>query len=75
MSDDQSHNGLGGRIKAAREEANLTQLELALKIGVRERTIIRWEKNKHAPRTEMQLWKVAKATRKPLEFFKPEVAA
>lgn len=71
---DQSRNGLGSRIRAAREEAKLTQLELALKIGVRERTIIRWEKGQHAPRTEMTLWRVAKATRKSLDFFHPEAS-
>lgn len=60
---------LPARIKAARIEAGLTQVQLALKIGVRERTIIRWESGTHKPRTEMMLWRVAKATRKPLEFF------
>jgi len=68
-------DGIGKRIRAAREDANLTQLELALMIGVRERTVVRWEQGHNFPRTEMTLWRVAKATRKPLEFFKTEAAA
>jgi len=72
MTDQPSLNGIGSRIKAAREDAGLTQLQLALLIGVRERTVVRWERGHNEPRTEMVVWRIAKATRKSLEFFKTE---
>jgi transcriptional regulator with XRE-family HTH domain len=75
MTDQPPLNGVGSRIRAAREDAKLTQLELALMIGVRERTVVRWEQGHNAPRTEMVLWRIAKATRKPLEFFDIQATA
>ncbi len=74
MSDQPPLNGIGSRIRAARKDAKLTQLELALMIGVRERTVVRWEQGHNEPRTEMVLWRIAKATRKSLEFFDLEAS-
>lgn len=75
MADQSPLNGVGGRIRAARQDANLTQLELALMIGVRERTVVRWEQGHNEPRTEMVVWRIAKATKKPLDFFNIGAAA
>lgn len=69
MADQSPHSDIGDLIRSARQDAKLTQLELALMIGVRERTVVRWEQGHNEPRTEMVLWRIAKATRKPLEFF------
>lgn len=40
---------IGERIKAKREELNLTQSQVAEKLFVTQQTVARWEGNKHLP--------------------------
>jgi len=58
----------GIRIRKARHEAGLTQAALAQAAGTRERNIIRWENDQHAPRFE-HIAAIAKATGKDISFF------
>ncbi len=44
--------GIGTRIRQLRKRANLTQPELAEKIGVHEMTVRRWESGQRSPRIE-----------------------
>lgn len=46
----------------------MTQAELARAAGTRERNIIRWENEQHAPRLE-NIIRIAAATGKPVDFF------
>lgn len=43
---------IGSRIKELREEAELTQKELAAKVGVHYQAVQHWEKERNAPRGE-----------------------
>lgn len=58
----------GARIREARHAAGLTQAALATAAGTRERNIIRWENNQHAPRLE-HVAAIAHATGKTVDFF------
>lgn len=60
--------GIGPRIKQAREEAGLTQVELGQLIGQAERTIQSWESGERHPRLP-GLHALARATGKPLSWF------
>jgi transcriptional regulator with XRE-family HTH domain len=42
----------GNKIRQARLRAGMTQSELARKVGVSERNIVRWEGGRHQPRLE-----------------------
>jgi transcriptional regulator with XRE-family HTH domain len=44
---------LGMRLAYLREMENLTQIELALKIGYSESMIRKWEKDEHCPRADV----------------------
>lgn len=46
----------------------MSQAQLARAAGTRERNIIRWENEQHAPRLE-NIIRIADATEKPVEFF------
>lgn len=61
----------GARIRQARHDAGLTQAALAVAAGTRERNIIRWENDQHAPRFE-HVAAIAKATGKDIDFFVTE---
>lgn len=63
---------LGQKIRAARTEAGLTQYELGLLIGVRDRDVNRWENDKHRMRDRRRLETIARVTRKPIDFFLDE---
>lgn len=63
---------LGQKVNIARREAKLKQEDLAEKIGVSSRTIIRFEKDEAAPNLE-DIQKIAKATGKQLVDFLPAV--
>ncbi len=58
----------GSKIRAARHAAGMTQAALARAINTRERNIIRWENDQHAPRFA-NVAAIAEATGRPLEFF------
>lgn len=58
---------LGQRVRAARQEAGLTQDELARAIGVEQPTISRLEKGKDI--SSILLTKLASATQKTVDFF------
>lgn len=58
----------GTKIREARHSAGLTQAALANAAGTRERNIIRWENNQHAPRFE-HVAAIARATGKDIAFF------
>ncbi len=57
---------LGKKIKLARVEQDLTQAQLASKIGARQKSISEYETGKIAPSIEILL-KIAKALGKPPE--------
>lgn len=59
---------IGKRIKQARHSAGMTQAALARAAGVSERNIVRWENDKHSPRTE-HVVAIAQATGKDESFF------
>jgi transcriptional regulator with XRE-family HTH domain len=59
---------LGERIRAARKEANLRRIDLAVAAGTTEKTVQRWEQSKNTPTVD-RLVKVAAATGKPISFF------
>lgn len=61
----------GGKIRQARHEAGMTQAALAYAAGTRERNIIRWENDQHAPRFE-HVAAIARATGKDIAFFAEE---
>lgn len=58
----------GSKIREARHAAGMTQAALASAAGTRERNIIRWENDQHAPRFEY-VAAIAKATGKDISFF------
>lgn len=63
---------LGKKIKLARVELDLTQTELARKIGAKQKSISRYEAGKSVPKVET-LVKLAKVLKKPAAYFLNEV--
>lgn len=59
---------IGAKIKQAREEIGLTQIQLALELGQAERTVQAWERNERTPRLPA-LTALAERTEKPVAFF------
>ncbi len=59
---------LGKKIKLARVELDLTQTELAQKIGATQKSISRYEAGKSIPKIETLL-KLARTLRKPSAYF------
>lgn len=64
---------LGKKIKLARVELDLTQTELARKIGTKQKSISRYEAGKSVPKVET-LTKLARALKKPVVHFLDETA-
>ena len=64
---------LGKKIKLARVELDLTQTELARKIGAKQKSISRYEAGKSVPKVET-LTKLAKVLKKPVSHFLDEIA-
>lgn len=64
---------LGKKIKLARVELDLTQTELARKIGAKQKSISRYEAGKSVPKVET-LTKLARALKKPAAYFLDEAA-
>jgi transcriptional regulator with XRE-family HTH domain len=58
----------GAKIRQARLAAGMTQAALAQAAGTRERNIVRWENNQHAPRLE-HVAAIATATGREIDFF------
>ena len=68
---------LAVRLREARREAGLTNLALAQKLGVTERTIAGWQGVKSAPRSRPsyeRLVELARILDKPVSYFIEEVA-
>lgn len=59
---------LGKKIKIARIELDLTQTDLAKKIGAKQKSISRYENGISLPSIET-LVKIAKALKKPTSYF------
>ena len=59
---------LGKKIKLARVALDLTQTELAQKIGAKQKSISRYEAGKSVPKVET-LMKLAKVLKKPTAHF------
>lgn len=55
-------------MRQARHASGMSQAALARAAGTRERNIIRWENEQHAPRIE-HVAAIAEATGKPLDYF------
>lgn len=65
---------VGARIRTARENANLTQAQLAELLGVEQPTVSRWERDDYQPSLRW-LAEIARATETPLPWFLPEALA
>jgi transcriptional regulator with XRE-family HTH domain len=61
-------NTLGGRIRQARKRANLSQSQLAAKIGAHVTSVSDWERGRNAP-SSRHLLGIAKATGTQIERF------
>ena len=59
---------LGKKIKLARVEADLTQIQLAQKVKAKQKSISRYETGASLPSLET-LVKIAKALKKPIGYF------
>lgn len=59
---------LGDRIKAAREEAKLSQLQVGVSLGVSDKTISGYESGRISPPID-KLQKLADLFKKPITFF------
>lgn len=59
---------LGEQIKKAREDADVTQIELGIAVGVTRSTIYRWEIGQSDP-SMRQVQAIAIVTGKPMTFF------
>jgi transcriptional regulator with XRE-family HTH domain len=59
---------LGARIRQARRSANLSQSQLAAKIGAHVTSVSDWERGRNAP-TARHLLSIAKATGTSIEHF------
>ena len=64
---------LGKKIKLARVELDLTQTQLARKIGTKQKSISRYEAGKSVPKIDT-LVKLAKALHKPAAHFLSELS-
>jgi len=64
---------LGKKIKLARVELDLTQTELAQKIGAKQKSISRYETGKSVPKI-VTLTKLAKILRKSTSYFLGDTA-
>ena len=62
--------GIGERIRAARQQARMTQRQLGHQIGVSGVSISDWERGVSQP-SAMLLWSVANAVQKPATYFLP----
>jgi transcriptional regulator with XRE-family HTH domain len=60
---------IGARVKQAREEAGLTQQELAERAGLKNGANVSRVETGRTQLTPKRMRKIAEATRKPLEFF------
>lgn len=65
---------LGERIRGAREEAGLTQSQVARAIGVLEPAVSRWENGHNVPRLRQRL-ALAELLRRPVEDFEEPAAS
>lgn len=63
---------LGKKIKLARVGLDLTQAQLAQKIGAKQKSISRYEAGKSVPKVET-LTKLARALKKPVAHFLEEL--
>lgn len=63
--------GIGNRLRAVREEAKLTQKELAEALNSSSDTVLRWEKNKSSPSLE-DVIKIAKITNTSVAYLAGE---
>lgn len=61
-------NSLGDKIKEARKGVDLTQLQLAEKLGVGKSSVNMWESNARVPRID-NLKEIIKITNVPADFF------
>jgi transcriptional regulator with XRE-family HTH domain len=59
---------VANRIRAARQDADLTQAELAERVGVPQSSVSRWESGEVDPTTG-KLAQIAHATGKPFAWF------
>ncbi|MFQ5493050.1 MAG: helix-turn-helix domain-containing protein [Candidatus Dojkabacteria bacterium] len=59
---------LGGRIKLAREEAKISQLQVGVSLGVSDKTISGYESGRISPPID-KLQKLADLFKKPITFF------
>ena len=66
-NEDELEDSIGSRIRFARKEKGLSQMDLAVRLGVSQPTIANWESGVHDPR-QMTLAKVAKALEIPLSW-------
>ena len=64
---------LGNKVKLERVEMDLTQTQLAQKIGAKQKSISRYEAGKSVPKVET-LAKLARALKKPTAYFLDELA-
>jgi DNA-binding XRE family transcriptional regulator len=61
---------VGGKIREAREEAKLTQADLADRCGLQQSHVSRLESGMHSP-SRMTIEKIADALSKPVSYFDP----
>lgn len=59
---------IGENIKSAREEAKLSQLQVAVELGVSDKTISGYESNRISPPID-KLQKLSDLLKKPVSFF------
>lgn len=59
---------IGENVKAAREEAKLSQLQVAVALGVSDKTISGYESNRISPPID-KLIKLSELLKKPVSFF------
>lgn len=63
---------LGEKIKQARKESNVTQVQLAEELGVMQKDVSRWENNLHIPNA-IYFIKLAIITGKSIEWFNEDL--
>lgn len=59
---------LGKKIQKARKEANISQVELAKKLNVRQGSISNWERDERKPELQ-KLQAIARIVNKPMDYF------
>ena len=64
-------NDLPRKIRVARDQAGLTQVALAERLGVEQSAVSRWESGASAP-SVWRLQRIARETDKPISFFLEE---